>query len=165
MSTGNIPTSHSMGNRIFRLNEIVRQIVREKLKDLEEPIVRIAIDSFRKILEEEKDLPDPFDCLKEQSTIDTSIFKLEGGDFSFMNSLINHDSGPNTMTMTPFHTKQNKDGDVKFLFVGDDYVINDPKNKSSQEHDEVAAPAAATSMRSDWQKDRMDRMDRMDPNI
>jgi hypothetical protein len=154
-------TSHSMGNRIFRLNEIVRQVVREKLKDLEEPIVRIAIDSFRKILEEEKDLLDPFDCLKEQSTIDSNIFKLEGGDFSFVNSIINHDSGPNSMTMAPLHTKVNKDGDVKFLFVGDDYVINGPNNKSSQEHNEAAAGAAA-SMRSDWQKDRMDRMDRMD---
>jgi hypothetical protein len=149
-----------MGNRIFRLNEIVRQVVREKLKELEEPIVRITIDSFRKILQEEKDMPDPFDCLKPQPT-EHSVFHLEGGDYSFVNSMFTHDSGPNTLSMAPLYTKskaENEDDKTgktdtttsnqdKILFIGDEYFMNN-SNLHSGTFDSVTGEAAAMSSSS-----------------
>ena len=127
----------TMGNRIFRLNEIVRKVVQEKLKELEEPIVRIAIDSFRKILQEEKDIPDPFDCLKEISPVPT-IFNLEGGDYSFVNSMFSHDSGPNTMTMAPLYKKSSGQDD-KIIFINDqdeDDNQDEEDNQDDEEQDE-----------------------------
>ena len=142
--------TNSMGNRIFRLNEIVRQVVREKLKELEEPIVRITIDSFRKILQEEKDMPDPFDCLKQQPT-EHSIFNLEGGDYSLVNSMFNRDSGPNALSMAPLYTKSKDDkpssNQDKILFIGDEYFIN-PSNSYSDTFDSVTGGAAAMSSSS-----------------
>ena len=83
---------HSMGNRIFRLNDIVRQVVKERLKELEEPIVKIVIESFRKVLQEEKDIIDPFDCLKEPTKTNEGIMNMndlkligqDGSELSFM---------------------------------------------------------------------------------
>jgi hypothetical protein len=78
MTTPSYSFSSNNGNRIFRLNDIVRKIVKEKLKELEEPIVRITIDAFRKIVEEEKDMIDPFDCLKTIRIPHNNIIELNG---------------------------------------------------------------------------------------
>jgi hypothetical protein len=146
------------------LNEIVRQVVREKLKELEEPIVRITIDSFRKILQEEKDIPDPFDCLKDNEK-DSNIFNIDGADYSFMNSVMfNRDSGPNTMTMAPLYTKVNtgsceKDsGDaVKVMFIDDDYTINSNKpDMSSMSLQDGVGKWMTTDSDDDADEDELD---------
>jgi hypothetical protein len=127
---------HSMGNRIFRLNDIVRQVVKERLKELEEPIVKIVIESFRKVLQEEKDVIDPFDCLKEPPKTNEGIINMndlklighDGSELSFMSTIYNNDSGPMSMTMAPFFSglnqqnKSNNNEDVKHLFLDTDKI-------------------------------------------
>ena len=57
-------SNHLPNSRIFRLNDIVRNIVREQLALLEEPITKIAIQAFRKVIEQEEATGDDlFACL------------------------------------------------------------------------------------------------------
>jgi len=51
---------------VFQLTSIVRDIVKEQLRLLEEPITRITVLAFKKVLEEERRAgsnEDPFECL------------------------------------------------------------------------------------------------------
>lgn len=57
--------------RVFQLTSVVREIVKEQLKLLEEPITRIAVLAYKKVLEEEKlsgSNEDPFECLNDTSS-------------------------------------------------------------------------------------------------
>ena len=64
-------STHFPNQRVFRLTEIVRGVVKEHLTQLEEPITRIVISSFRKMLDEESEKglgSDPFECLRGSYT-------------------------------------------------------------------------------------------------
>lgn len=61
--------------RVFQLTSIVRDIVKEQLRLLEEPITRITVLAFKKVLEEEQSSgsnEDPFECLLGDPSISTS---------------------------------------------------------------------------------------------
>lgn len=53
--------------RIFQINQKVRERVRKRLSELEDIIVSIAIDTYKDIINGEPD--DPFDCLKNTGSV------------------------------------------------------------------------------------------------
>lgn len=46
--------TNNEGTSVLKLNEIVRNVVKERLKELEDPLVSITIDSLRKVLKDQK---------------------------------------------------------------------------------------------------------------
>jgi hypothetical protein len=49
--------------RIFKINETIRKIVKSRIHEFEDLLVSIAIDAFRDIVKDEPE--DPFQCLKQ----------------------------------------------------------------------------------------------------